>query len=132
MIPKAVEKELNDVVPRYVANKREADSYAALAKKDNEVIKDLLESAKLDEYAVGDQRVFISRAEKQEVDEEHLVVLLKRLGQSKGIVKKKEYVDMEKLEDALYHGEIHAADISQCFSTKETISLRIGKAKKES
>lgn len=130
MVSKLTERILDELVPRYITNKREADSYADLAKKDSVAIKENLEAVGLDEYIVGENRVYVSRSERQEVDEYLLIETLKQLKMGSGIIKKKEYVDMEKLEDAIYNEKISPLDISKCFSTKEVISLRIGKAKK--
>jgi len=128
-VPKdELNEQLNELVPRYVQNKKQADHYMRLVKSDNEDIKDVLSYAQYDEYTVGDDRVFIVRSEKQEMDEDALIQKLKDM-QVKGIVKKKEYVDTEALENALYHHRIKAEEIASCFNTKETISLRVGKPK---
>ena len=43
---------------------------------------------------------------------------------------KKEYVDMDALENALYNGEINPAELAPCQETKTTITLRLSKVKK--
>lgn len=120
---------LKEAVLNYVQNKKMSDVFSGKAKTDNELIKNCLAEIGEDEYTVDDVRVFLVRSKKQEMDEDALIQKLKDSGLAKGIVRRKEYIDLEALESALYYKRIKAEDISGCFSEKENISLRIGKAK---
>lgn len=120
-------KKLEETTKSFIQNKKQSDAIAKIVKQENETIKRSLIELGLEEYASGEARVFIVRSTKQDLDEDGLILKLKELGLAKGIVKRREYIDLEALENALYHSRINAADIAGCFTEKETISLRIGK-----
>lgn len=133
-IPKAsVEDQLAKVVPVYALNKGEMDSYKKLCDTDNALIKQLMAEGKLTEFTAGGYTATISVAEKESFDETLLIATLKEL-KAKGIIKKREYVDMDALENAIYHGKLDAAALAPCQVKSETITLRVKavKAKKES
>lgn len=46
-----------------------------------------------------------------------------------GIIKTKEYVDMDELENAIYNGKLDATELSSCRVTKEVTTLKISERK---
>ena len=124
-IPKqSVEQQLTTVVPRYGSNKGEMDSYKKLCDADNALIKELMGQASLNEFTAGGFKATRSVTEKESFEEEALIALLKKL-KIKGVIKKKEYVDMDALENAIYHGQVDAASLAACQVKNEVVTLRI-------
>lgn len=122
--------ELNELVPQFAANKEQSDSYKKLAEKDNQKIKLLMGQANLKEFVVGDRRVTYSEHYKESFIEERLIEKIKELG-VEGVIKQKEYVDMDALENAIYHGQINAAALADTQERTQVITLRLYKVKEK-
>jgi hypothetical protein len=123
------EEKLSQLLPVYEANKSEMDSYKKLVDKDNKEIKSIMLEAGLREFVVDDIKATCSVSERQDFIEEALIAKLKEM-KVPGIVKKKEYVDMDALENAIYNGKIDAAALANCQTKKEVVTLRVSKIKK--
>lgn len=121
--------KLKELIPLYKQNKMDADSYEKLAKKYNTEIKTIMLDNKLTEATDGDTKISCVVSQRQEFVEELLISTLKKL-KIKGVVKKKEYVDMDALEDAIYNGLLNAAQLAPCQVTKEVVTLRMSNIKK--
>ena len=127
---RTTEGTLQDLITRYYHNKTEADSYKKIAEKDNAAIKELMLEANLPEVITPDGlKATCSISEKESFVEDALIDKIKSLGVT-GIIKKKEYVDMEALENAIYHGQLNAAELASCQEKKQVITLRVTKLKK--
>lgn len=123
-------EKLQELIPHYHAVKLEADSYKKLADKDNAAIKEIMLQEKLPEMITPDGlKATCSISQKETFVEDALIEKIKSLG-VKGIIKKKEYVDMEALESAIYHGQINAAELASCQEKKEVVTLRVTMLKK--
>lgn len=123
------EEKLSQLLPVYEANKSEMDSYKKLVDKDNKEIKAIMLGAELGEFIVDDIKASCSVSEREDFIEEALIAKLKEM-KIRGIVKKKEYVDMDALENAIYSGKIDAALLADCQTKKEVVTLRVSKVKK--
>lgn len=123
------EEKLSQLLPVYEANKSEMDSYKKLVDKDNKEIKTIMLGAELGEFIVDDIKASCSVSEREDFIEEALIVKLKEM-KIRGIVKKKDYVDMDALENAIYSGKIDAALLADCQTKKEVVTLRVSKVKK--
>ena len=124
------EEKLSQLLPVYEANKSEMDSYKKLVDKDNKEIKSIMLGAGLREFAVDDIKASCSVSEREDFIEEALIAKLKEM-KVPGIVKKKEYVDMDALENAIYNGKIDAAALANCQTKKEVVTLRVTKLKRK-
>lgn len=124
------EEKLSQLLPVYEANKSKMDSYKKLVDKDNKEIKSIMLGAGLREFVVDDIKASCSVSEREDFIEEALIAKLKEM-KVRGIVKKKEYVDMDALENAIYHGKIDAAALANCQTKKEVVTLRITKLKRK-
>lgn len=124
------EEKLSKLIPDYQANKTEMDAYKKLVDKDNKEIKLIMLDSNLSEYIVGDIKASCSVSERESFIEEALIEKLKELN-VEGVIKKKEYVDMDALESAIYNGELNAAELVSCQQVKEVVTLRISKIKKK-
>ena len=122
-------EKLQELVSHYYLNKNEADSYKKIAEKDNAAIKEIMLQEHLPEITTADGiKATCSISEKESFVEDALIEKIKSLG-VKGIVKKKEYVDMEALENAIYNGKLNAAELASCQEKKQIVTLRVGRAK---
>ncbi len=117
---------LQELVPRYAHSKQEADSYKKLAEQDNAEIKSIMLKEKLDTFTAGGWTASCTVSEKEALNEEGLIAYLKK-NKVKGLIKKREYIDMDALESAIYKGEIDAAALAPYQEKKEVVTLRIKK-----
>lgn len=122
-------KQLQELIPIYKLNKGEADSYKKLADKYNATIKTLMVEHDINEASTDDIKVVLTKQLRQQFIEEALIKKLKEL-KVKNVIKKKEYVDMDALENAIYNGEVNAAELTSCQSTQEVLTLRLSAVKK--
>ena len=96
-------------------------------------IKEAFSESKISEFDTGDFTAILSTVEKQSFNEELMIPIIKTFC-VRGVVKKKEYVDMDALEKAIYSGKITDEQVLQLDKCKETTSsqrLTIKKTKKE-
>ena len=123
------EQRLAELLPIYHKQKSEMDSIKKVVDKENAEIKTLMQSADIPEFVAGDIKATCSVSERQDFIEEALIEKVKEL-KVRGIVKKKEYVDMDALENAIYNGKINAAALASCQTTKSVVTLRVSKVKR--
>ena len=126
---KGAEERLTELLPIYHAQKSEMDSIKKVIDKENAEIKTLMRESNLSEFVAGDIKATCSVSERQDFIEEALIEKLKDM-KVRGIIKKKEYVDMDALENAIYNGKIDAAALASCQTIKEVVTLRVSKVKK--
>jgi hypothetical protein len=129
IINPAVQEELNQRVPVFYAEDKATKEHKNLADVQKEKIKELMLSAKLDDFEVGGIAVKCITAEKETINEDMLIPILKEK-KIKKVVKKKEYVDMEALENAIYNGQLSAAEIAKCVEKTPVVTLRVSAKKK--
>lgn len=122
-------KQVQELMIVYKHNKDEADSYDKIAKKYNAQIKTIMRENNLSEVSTKDVKITLSVQHRQSFIEEALIQKLKDLGVN-GVIKQKEYVDMDALENAIYNGEVNAAMLASCQSTQEVFNLRLSAVKK--
>jgi len=126
---KRAEERLTELLPIYHMQKSEMDSIKKVVDKENAEIKTLMRASNLSEFVAGDIKATCSVSERQDFIEEALIEKLKEM-KVRGIIKKKEYVDMDALENAIYNGKVDAAALASCQTTKEVVTLRVSKVKK--
>lgn len=112
------------------------DQYNALKKKSEPLetqIKDYARQNGLDTIKSNNWQANISVTPKTEFNEEKAIDILKLTLDKKvlnKIVKKKEYIDEDALEKAIYNGDVDASSLASCTIQKEpTVRLTIGKIK---
>lgn len=124
--------DITEIIDSYIANKGEADRYGKLAKSENEEIKRRMNDDGIDYCEGTSGAVKISVQTKETFREEELIAFLKEVGASRGIVKKKEYIDFDALESAIYHSKISEDTVREMdrFKDKqEIVKLLISKKK---
>lgn len=124
-----VVEELNKLIPYYSETKSNENFYKKEAEKSGKKIKSIFAENEIDEYEAGKVIAKVSIREKNDFNESALISKIKQLKMSKGIIKRKEYVDMEALENAIYKGDINAIDLADCQTKKEVAVLVVSKIK---
>ena len=127
--------ELNQLVPEF--GKR--NDALKIEKKELDIIstriKDIMSMMVDARYTAGGYQAQYIVKNQSHMDEDALLKVLQKyrdLCDSLGLIKTKEYVDMEALESALYHDKFAdeiVDEISSCKVTKEIPSLTVKKVK---
>ena len=131
-----VEKQLAELkafAGSYVKNKAELDTLDKKCKSLNTSIKQLMETLKLDEVEVGDKKLCYSVQTRESLDEEKLLVQLKHFAPDTECIKTKEYIDMDILENEIYHGKLSddaLCAMDSCREVKEIPRIDIKRVKK--
>lgn len=133
--PNVSNEELKQLVTKYIADKTLADTYKDLASDCNTQIKAMMETLGISECEDldGDNIATVTEQTKETFNEDALIVYLKDYNCDAGIVKTKEYVDMDALEAAIYHDRIPKEvleGMAEYKETKITKVLRIKKVKR--
>ena len=124
---------LEELIPMYAQNKAELDSYTQLCKEENESIKAQMLELGQDKYSAGGYTAKRTVSQRESLNEDKLMAVILKHG-IKDVIKTKEYVDMDALENYLYHNEMTsslAADLESCKSKTEVVTLRVTKDKKK-
>lgn len=118
----------------YVADKAEESKLKKRLESNNSEIKELMQFFGQDEVELDDgTRVVYSVTQKTSLDEEKLLIQLKKYAPDTKCIKTKEYIDMDILENEIYHEKLSAEALSamdSCRNVKEVPTLNIRKAKK--
>lgn len=135
---KQLQINISDVIETYGENKAQESQLKKRLAADNEYIKNYLrniikegeDSTSLDS---ANYTAILKFRDDSSMNEEKLITYLKKHKLSKGIVKKKEYIDEKALEDAIYNGlitESQVLEMDSCKETKITEVLTVKKIKK--
>ncbi len=132
MARKKVGVSLDTLIPQYAENKSLLDDYKKICDKENKQIKDMMEEGS---YEAGGWKATKSVTTRDSMNEDKLLDVLKNTNAVYlGIIKTKEYVDMDALESAIYNGDIDKEillKIDKCRESKEVVTLRISKVKEK-
>ena len=125
--------QLETLIPIYYDNKQNLDFYKKECDAGNAEIKKLMAEQNIKEAEfLGIVAKYVIQ-KKESFNEEALLKLLKEKGYTNAI-RTKEYVDMDALENALYHDEIDkdtVVEMDKCKEVKEVIQLRVSKKKEK-
>ena len=122
--------KLDDLIPLYYEHNELVKKHKKVADKANKEIKKIMAEQGITEFATNGLVATVSVSERVDLMEDVLMEKIKELG-IEGIIRTKEYVDMDALETALYNGLINPAMLAQAQTKKEVVTLRIMKEKKE-
>ena len=115
---------LDEAAKKYYETNTQYKSLEATKNVYNKMLKELFEEYGLDKYVASDgTKVSVSTTNKPVFNEDKLLDYIKSTG-VEGVVKTKEYVDMEALENAIYHGTIDASALAPFKEDKITTTLR--------
>lgn len=125
--------ELKELVEVYGKHDDELKELKTTCDKEKETIKEMMTEQELDNESSGGFTVTKIIQKRESFDETKAIEILKNGGVN-GVVKTKEYLDMDALENAMYNGEINkdiALQLDSCRSIKEVITLKCNKTKKK-
>ena len=125
---------LNELIDAYALNKNELDSYKKICDKENAEIKALMTELELDKAMTDDYVATLTVQRRETMDEDMLLEVLINCGYKDLVIRTKEYVDMDLLENAIYNEKIDKETLLQmnnCKSVKEVPTLKVTKRKKE-
>lgn len=128
-------ENLNELVKAYISTKNDADDLKKVADRQNAQIKKIMSDNNYKEYITDNNYVAKYLVQtRTSMNEDMLLEKLKMLDDiPDGLIKTKEYVDTDMLENLIYKGDLDKEildKISSCVTEKEVVQLRISKAKK--
>lgn len=112
------------------------DKYKKLCDADNLSIKEIMADLALQHYTAGGYKVVRSVQERESIDEDLLLDLIRDIPEVKvnNIIKTKEYVDFDALEAAIYNDALPKEvllEIDKARTIKYVTTLKVSKAKKK-
>lgn len=125
------EKEdlLNDIIIGYYCVKNKADEYKKQVEDYNKDIKKTMKELNKTEFETDNGLIAKVTTQKREsFDEDKLIQKIKDLG-VEGIIKTKEYIDMDELENKIYRNELNASELTDCKVCKEVVTLKVTERK---
>lgn len=127
-------EEFENLIIEFGNNKTASDELKKTAESQKNEIKKIMLADKLTTASAGAYKVTLSTYQDEKIDEAKLIEVLKKHDLARGIVKTKEYVDMDNLEQVLYYGNIKdevLLDIDSCRNSKPITKLILSKTKKK-
>lgn len=129
---------LEELIPRYALNKSELDAYKKLCDTDNAKIKEMMLQSQEKKHEAGDYVATVTVSERETMNEEMLISLFTSVPSfvsicdKYNIVKTKEYIDYDALENAIYNGRIPQdmlLQMNEARQVKEVVTLKVSKKK---
>ena len=124
-------RTLDDLIPSYAVNKLELDSYKKICDSENSQIKSQMLDLGITAYSAGGYTAKYITSERTSMNEDKLLAIIKKHN-IPDVIKTREYVDMDELENYLYHLDEEDddakkifKDIDTCRDIKEVVTLRI-------
>lgn len=120
-----IKKQLEELVPSYACANASYNKYKKQNDSLGKDIKTIFAAEGIEEFSAGGYTATVKQTTKISFDETKLLAIIKKLKKGKDIIKKKEYVDEEALERAIYDGEIVAADLALAQVITHTPTLKL-------
>jgi len=124
---------LEELIPLYGQQKQDFDSLKKVVDTHNSEIKKLMLDGCMSEKTVDGYKATCSVTERETLNEVKLLEILKQAKINvNGLIKTREFVDMDVLEDAIYKDLIPEdvlVSMDTCREVKEVVTLRVTKAK---
>lgn len=120
---------LDGLIEVFYNHKKELDKYKKTTDEYNKQIKSELNKLRATEFETESGLVAkLSIQNRESFNEDLLISKLKELKVNE-VIKTKEYVDMDALEDAIYNGKLNASELSNCkiIKTVETLKVTVKK-----
>lgn len=129
------EQELKQLANEYVSTKKEFDTLKKKTDSLNQSLKLNMEMSNLDDIELDDgSKVCLGITKRESLDEEKLLVQLKKYAPDTQCIKTKEYIDMDILEKEIYNDKLPSealAAFDTCRNVKEIPTITIKKGKKK-
>lgn len=122
---------LDDLILKYAENKEKLDAFKKLTDAENKEIKFLMKSSGETEHVSDDYKASYIVSTRESMNEEMLLVVAHKYGIP--VIKTKEYIDFDALENAIYNNRISKEallEMDKAKSKKEVVTLRITKLKR--
>lgn len=125
---------LDTLIPTYAKNKAMLDDYKKICDDENKQIKELMDEGS---YETSGWKATKSIQHRETMNEDKLLDILKQYPTAcyeQGLIKTKEYVDMDVLESMIYKGVIDKnvlLEIDKCRESKEVVTLKVTKVKEK-
>lgn len=123
-----LESELKELVRLFYEDKQQLENYKKSTEEYNKSIKDIMNELDLTEFESDDLIAKIGVQNRESFNEEKLIEKLKSLNIN-GVIKTKEYVDMDALENAIYNELLDASELTPCKEVKVVTTLKVTKKK---
>ena len=126
------EEKFKALVSEFVKNKAEYDRLQKLVDSQKIIIKQQLDLLGENDYEVDGKVVHCSVSNRITLNEEKLILRLRKYAPDTECIKTKEYIDTDVMEDEIYHEKLSPeamSAISDCTTNKEIIRLTVKKAK---
>lgn len=127
--------ELCTLIDQYFVDKADADEKKKLVEQENKQIKEGMVELESDVVETEKYKATRSVSVRSSIDEEAWLSILKtQTDLPEGIIKTKEFVDMDALEDAIYNGVIPKDVLIRLNEHKketEVVTLKVTKLKKK-
>lgn len=127
--------ELYELIDQYGQNNTKLNALKKTCDSLKSDIKNTMSELDATEFDTGTYTAVLSTVSKESMDDDLLVDFVRNLG-LRGVIKKKEYVDMDKLEKAIYAGKLtkeQLVEMDKCkvVSSYQKLTVRKTKKKKE-
>lgn len=125
--------KLDELIPQYASNKSEMESYKKICDRENAQIKSIMRDMDLSSYEAGGYKATYTVSERESMNEEMLLEIAHKYDIPE-IVKTKEYIDYDALENAIYNEQISQdvlLEMNKAKESKEVVTLRVSKIKKK-
>ena len=123
-----MKEELKELIRLFYEDKQQLDNYKKSTDESNTKIKEYMTELNLTEFKDEDLTAKISIQNRESFNEARLLDKLSALNVP-GVIKTREYVDMDALEDAIYNGLVDASELTSCKDTKTVTTLKVSKSK---
>lgn len=134
-------ENLNQLISQYSQSKDKEKEVKAELNELGTQLKELLSANDIQEYEFGGLKISYKPSEKSTVNEDKLINTIKKLARAtkdkdmkakiRAAVIKVEAIDEHHLETLIYDGTVTPEDIAECYESKTTWTLRLGKASKK-
>lgn len=127
-------EQMDELVAEFGENKAQFDKLKKLVESQKTSIKQQLDLMGEEDYSAGGYKVHCTISQRESLDEEKLIQRLKKYAPNTQCIKMKEYIDMEVLENEIYHDKLSDEALSamaECKDVKEVVTLTVKKDKND-
>lgn len=121
-------KELEESIKTYFVHDQAEKQAKKLKKPLNEKIKNFMKTMKANVFTAGNVKATLKTQERTNLNEDKLLAKLNELGRSDCIVMKPS-VDVEKVEDLIFKGELDGKILQDCLEIKYVDTLTVKEVK---
>lgn len=118
-------EQLKRLIDTYALNKNKLESYKKICDDENKEIKARMEELEVTKAQTEYYTATVSVQNRETMDEDKLLDVLKENGYADLVVRTKEYVDMDLLENAMYHEQIDADTLAAMQKCKQTKAVKV-------